>query len=80
MIVNLTKLEEYIITLEIDKADAMSLRHSDVMKQHMKDLSVFLKEIREDLELGGESIIELDKRRVDAINERNGKYKSLRMK
>lgn len=80
MIVNLTKIEEYIITLEIDKADQMSLRHSGVRRQHMKDLSVFLKEIRKDLELSGESIIELDKRRVDAINERNKKYKFIHVK
>jgi hypothetical protein len=40
----------------------------------------FLKEVREDLELGGESIIELDKQRVDAIRERNEKYKTLRVK
>lgn len=80
MIINLTKLEEYLITLDIDKRDSMSMRHSDVMKKNIVELTELLKKIRKDLELSGESIIELDKQRVDAINERNNKYQTLRVK
>ena len=78
MIVNLTKIEEYLITLDVIRIDSNSL--TSVTRKHAAELMDFLKEVREDLELGGESIIELDKQRVDAIRERNEKYKTLRVK
>ena len=41
------------------------------MASKLKKTLNFLQEIERDLEMGGESIIELDKSRLDAIEEKN---------
>jgi hypothetical protein len=37
----------------------------------LKHLLTFIEEVERDLEMGGESIVELDKPRLEAIEERN---------
>ena len=47
------------------------------MARQVRRIAVFMQEIETDLEIGGECIVELDKPRLEAIEERN---KMLRFK
>lgn len=65
MITNLKELEVKIMGLEVLETD------KPLMAEIIRDTVKLLKGIRADLEIGGESILELDKQRVDAIKERD---------
>ncbi len=46
--------------------------------KRLKELLRFIEEIEADLEIGGESIVELDKERLEALEERNKMLKFMR--
>ena len=46
--------------------------------KRLKELLRFIEEIETDLEIGGESIVELDRERLAAIEERNKMLKFMR--
>jgi hypothetical protein len=65
MITNLKELEVKIMGLEALETE------KPLMAEIIRETVKLLKGIRADLEIGGESILELDKQRVDAIKERD---------
>ena len=67
MKINLKKLVQQKETL-IHVADAILVNG---VKKNLKDLLSLIEEIELDVEMCGESIIELDKDRLDAIEEKN---------
>lgn len=67
-------LKNLVKTKEAVKYIQSILREQDVTKGLARKLDEVIKlydEIESDLEIGGESIIELDKPRLEAIEERN---------
>ena len=72
MKVNLKFIEDMITGVEL--ADH---KHPAVQIM-LKETATLLRTICKDLEVGGESIIELDKSRVDAIKEREDAYRTIR--
>ena len=67
-------LKDLVKTKEAVKYIQSILREQDVTKGLARKLDEVVKlydEIESDLEIGGESIIELDKPRLEAIAERN---------
>jgi len=67
-------LKDLVKTKEAVKYIQSILREQDVTKGLARKLDEVIKlydEIESDLEIGGESIIELDKPRLEAIAERN---------
>ena len=68
MNINLKKLTQQRLALETFQKQVTS---SGKNSRYIKDLVRFLEEIEADLERGGESIVELDMPRLEAIEERN---------
>lgn len=71
MKVNLKKFAHDKYWLENIQTFLMSNSGTKPMGRKLKGLIDLVREIETDLELGGESIVELDKPRLDAIEERN---------
>lgn len=67
MKINLKKLAQQTETL-IHVSNAITVSG---VKKNLKDLLSLIEEIALDLEMSGESIVELDKKRLDAIEEKN---------
>jgi len=71
MKVNLRKLTQQKLALD-EAIRALSVfKEKRRIAKHLKDLTGFIDEICTDLEMAGESIPELDKNRLDAIEERD---------
>lgn len=68
MNINLKKLTQQRLALETFQKQVIA---SGKSSRYIKDLVRFLEEIEADLEIGGESIVELDMPRLEAIAERN---------
>ena len=71
MKVNLKQLAQDKYWLENVQRTLMSDTSTKAIKHKLKNLINLVSEIETDLELGGESIVELDKPRLEAIEERN---------
>ena len=71
MKINLKELAQNIEALKHTLVLVRSLEMSKVSVKSTEKFQRFLEEIELDLEMGGESIIELDKPRLEAIKERD---------
>ena len=71
MKVNLKQLAQDKYWLENVQRTLMSDTSTKAIGHKLKNLINLVSEIETDLELGGESIVELDKPRLEAIEERN---------
>ena len=76
MKINLSKLVQQRDILQTMFSGSAVIVPGGVKK--IKELIRFIEEIELDLELGGESIVELDKERLEAIEERNKMLKFMR--
>lgn len=71
MKVNLKKLTQQKLALDEAIRMLSAIKEKRRIAKHLKDLSSLIDEICTDLEMAGESIPELDKDRLDAIEERD---------
>jgi hypothetical protein len=71
MIINLKKLSLQKENLKRAQKVLRSVAEGRPLVRNLNNLLLFLEEIEIYLELGGESILELDKSRLEAIEERN---------
>jgi hypothetical protein len=71
MKVNLKKFAQDKYWLENIQRTLLGDTSTKAIGRKLKGLIDLVSEIETDLELGGESIVELDKPRLDAIEERN---------
>lgn len=71
MKINLKQLAQDKYWLENVQRTLMSSTSTKAIGNKLKNLINLVSEIETDLELGGESIVELDKPRLEAIEERN---------
>lgn len=76
MKVNLSKLVQQRTVLQTVVSGSAVVAPGGMKK--IKELLRFIEEIETDLELGGESIVELDKERLEALEERNKMLKFMR--
>jgi hypothetical protein len=71
MKVNLKKLAQQKLALEQASRIMSHVNETKRQSKHLKDLIRLVEEIEQDLEMAGESIVELDKGRLESIEERN---------
>ena len=71
MKVNLKKLAQQKMALEQASRIMNHVNETKRQSKHLKDLLRLVEEIEQDLEMAGESIAELDKGRLESIEERN---------
>lgn len=71
MIINLKKLSLQKENLKRAQSLLRSVPEGRPLVRNLNNLILFLNEIEIDLELGGESIVELDMSRLDAVEQRN---------
>jgi len=76
MKVNLSKLVQQRTALQSIISGSAVMGPGGMKK--LKELIRFLEEVELDLELGGESIVELDKERLEAVEEKNKMLKFMR--
>lgn len=76
MKINLSKLVQQRQVLA-EVMSGVTVMRPGHMKR-LKELQRFIEEIETDLEIGGESIVELDKERLEAIEERNKMLKFMK--
>jgi len=71
MIINLKKLSLQKENLKRAQSLLRNSPEGRPLVRNLNNLILFLNEIEIDLELGGESIVELDMSRLDAVEQRN---------
>jgi len=71
MKVNLKELSKEKVALDMIESMLLEIPHARPLVSKLKKVIRRQEEIEKDLEIGGESIIELDKPRLEAIEERN---------
>jgi hypothetical protein len=71
MEINLKKLAQQKEQLKYIQKILANQQITKALSKKLNDLIIFIDEIETDLEMAGESIVELDKPRLEAIEERN---------
>jgi hypothetical protein len=67
MKINLKKLAQQKEALK----DVASTNQSNMYRKLLRELTSWIEEVETDLEMGGESVVELDQERLTAIEERD---------